>query len=149
MNRRQWLLSQQPYLRIQLLVEGNGDRVLKILNAGPGAGRGIRFCLAAGEEFVSGYAGPQFGGLLNPGERAEVLVDLKATAKNPLQAVATCWDGADRIHKFSAHDDHRMRRKPRRRLIEATDPERAFEEIYGDDRLNHLKRTSGRGRNSS
>jgi hypothetical protein len=79
LSRRQWLLSQQPFLRLQLQVEANGDRVLKILNAGPGSARGLRFCLVAGEEFTAGYAGPQFGGVLDAGQTAEVILDLQAT----------------------------------------------------------------------
>jgi hypothetical protein len=145
LSRRQWLLSQQPFLRLQLLVEPNGDRVLKILNAGPGNARGIRFCLAAGHEYVAGYAGPQFGGLLSPGDKAEVVLEIQATKNDPVQAVVVCWDGAERIHKFSAHDDHIVRRKTRNPLT-ATDPEKTFREIYGQRALENLRQASGQGR---
>lgn len=146
LSRRQWLLSQQPFLSIQLLIEGNGDRVLKILNGGPGAARGVRFCLAAGDEYVAGYAAAQFGGVLDTGERAEVLLDLKATRSDSVQAVATCWDGVERIHRFSAHADHSVQRKPRRDPTGATDPEAAFRDQYGIESLRDLRRVDGRGR---
>jgi hypothetical protein len=148
LNRRQWLLSQQPFLRLQLLVEPSGDHVLKILNAGPGSARGVRFCLAAGEEYVAGYAGPQFGGFLDAGDKAEVVLDLQATRNDPLQAVAVCWDSVERIHRFSAHDDHFVRRGPRRSPLTASDPEKAFLEIYGQNALENLRQVSGHGRTS-
>lgn len=146
LNRRQWLLSQQPFLSIQLLIEANGERILKILNGGPGSARGVRFCVAVGDEYVAGYAGAQFGGVLNTGERAEVVLDLKATREDQIQAVATCWDGVERIHRFSARADHSVQRKPRRHASNGTDPERAFCEQYGSDSLRDLRRVHGRGR---
>lgn len=146
LNRRQWLLSQQPFLSVQLLIEANGDRVLKILNGGPGAARGVRFCLAAGGEYVAGYAGAQFGGVLNTGERTEVILDLQATRNDAIQAVATCWDGVEQVHRFTAHGDHSVERKPRRNTTSATDPEAAFRDQYGSDSLRDLRRVSGRGR---
>jgi hypothetical protein len=149
LSRHQWLLSQQPFLSIQLLIEGNGDRVLKILNGGPGAARGIRFCVSAGDEYVSGYAGAQFGGVLDTGERAEVMLDLKATRNESIQAVAVCWDGVERIHRFSAHGDHSVQRKPRCDPTNATDPEAAFRDQYGTNSLRELSRVSGRGRSTA
>lgn len=146
LNRRQWLLSQQPFLSIQLLIEANGDRVLKILNGGPGSARGVRFCVAAGDEYVAGYAGAQYGGVLNTGGRAEVVLDLKATRNDSIQAVATCWDGVERIHRFTAHGGHSVKRKPRRDPTDATDPEAAFQDQYGTDSLGDLRRVGGRGR---
>jgi hypothetical protein len=127
LNRRQWLLSQQRFLSIQLLIERNGDRVLKILNGGPGSARGVRFCVATADEYVAGYAGEQFGGVLNTGERAEIVLDIQASRNDDqIKAIATCWDGVERAHIFTAHADHRIQRKSRRDRADETNPEAAF-----------------------
>lgn len=148
LNRRQWLLSQQPFLSIQLLIERNGDRVLKILNGGPGSARGVRFCVATADEYVAGYAGEQFGGVLNTGERAEVVLDIQAGRDDQIKAVAICWDGVERVHVFTAHADHRTHRKSQRNPVDATNPEAAFRDRYGVDSLRGLRRAHGRGRSN-
>ncbi|MBS1892288.1 MAG: hypothetical protein JST59_13410 [Actinobacteria bacterium] len=146
LNRRQWLLSHQPFLSVQLLIERNGDRVLKILNGGPGSARGVRFCVATANNYVAGYAGEQFGGVLNIGERAEIVLDIQAARNDQIKAVATCWDEVERVHIFTAHADHRIRRKSRRSPVDATNPEAAFRGRYGADSLSDLHRADGRGR---
>jgi hypothetical protein len=72
LSRRQWLLAQQPFLQGQVVIRHSGEREFKILNAGAGAARGVRFCVAVDEKFAAGYAGPQYGGLLDSGETATV-----------------------------------------------------------------------------
>jgi hypothetical protein len=145
LNRKQWLLAQQPFLSVQLEIE-NGERILKILNAGAGPARGVRFCLATGDEFASGYAGPQYGGLLHPGKRAEIVLDLEANRDDSIRGVAVCWDGVERIHSFGAKAEHSIRRRRRRGRGDGTDPEEAFRKRYGSDALAGLRRVKGHGR---
>lgn len=146
LNRRQWLASQEPFLLLQLGVESNGERVLNILNAGPSSARGLRFCVAAGDEFAAGYAGPQFGGYLAPGERAELVLDLTAEGSEKMRAVAVCWDGAGRIQLFTDSGEREALRPSKTSPETASDPEVAFRSIFGASSLQGLRRVKGRGR---
>lgn len=145
LNRRQWLLAQQPFLSLQLVIEQSGERVLKILNAGPGPARGVRFCVAAGAEFASGYAGAQFGGYLAPGQRTELVLELSAEAKTEMSGIVICWDGAERVHRFSTLGGRTISRR-NKDSEGATDPEQAFRAQFGDAALQGLHRVRGRGR---
>jgi hypothetical protein len=49
---------------------------------------------------------------------------------------------------FTAHADHRTRRRSRRNQGEATNPEAALRKQYGTDSLSGLQRAHGRGRSS-
>jgi hypothetical protein len=146
LNRRQWLASQEPFLLLQLGIEASGERVLNILNAGPSSARGLRFCVAAGEEFAAGYAGPQFGGYLAPGERAELVLGLTAEGKEKMRAVAVCWDGAGRIQRFNDGGEREILRPSKSSAEVASDPEAAFRSVFGDNSLQGLRRVEGRGR---
>jgi hypothetical protein len=146
LNRRQWLGSQQPYLSVQLVIERGGERVLNILNGGPGLARGVRFCVVAGEEFASGYAGPQFGGWLGPGQRAQIVLELAVPGGSKMRGVAVCWDGAERVHRFSDSGEHTINSRPRGPAEAASDPEEAFRETFGVDLLAGRRRVAGRGR---
>lgn len=146
LNRRQWLGSQEPHLLLQLVIEQGGERVLNILNGGPGPARGLRFCVVAGEEFASGYAGPQFGGWLPPGERAQVVLELAVSEGSKMCGVVACWDGAGRVHRFSDSGGHSVLRRPKGPPEAATDPERGFHAVFGVDHLQGLRRVTGRAR---
>lgn len=146
LSRRQWLGSQEPHLLIQLVIERGGERVLNILNGGPGPARGVRFCVAAGDEFASGYAGPQFGGWLPPGERAQIVLELTASVGPKMCGVAVCWDGAGRVHQFTDSGRHTAISRPKHPAEAASDPEATFRAVFGDTDLRGLHRVAGRGR---
>ena len=146
LNRRQWLGSQEPHLLIQLVIERGGERVLNVLNGGPGPARGVRFCVVAGKEFASGYAGPQFGGWLPPGERAQIVLELTASERSKMRGIAVCWDGAGRVHQFTDSGRHTAISRPKDPAEAASDPEAAFRAAFGDPSLLGLHRVQGRGR---
>lgn len=145
LSRRQWLLTQQPFLRGQVIIRQTGERELRILNAGAGAARGLRFCVAVENEFAAGYAGPQYGGLLAPGATATVVLDLAGEGGLKAVGVVLCWDAADRVHQFTMEGKHRVLRR-RSFSDSSTDPEAAFENVYGRHSLGELLRVGGTGR---
>lgn len=148
LSRRQWLLAQQPFLRGQVVIRHSGERELKILNAGAGAARGVRFCVAVDEKFAAGYAGPQYGGLLVSGETATVVLDLEGAKGLKALGVVLCWDAVGRVHQFTMEGKHStFRRRPSSES--STDPEAAFEKVYGRHALSELLRVGGRGREST
>jgi len=144
LSRRQWLLAQQPILRSQVMIRQNGERELKILNAGAGPARGVRFCVAVETKFAAGYAGPQYGGFLAPGDTATVVLYLDGEKGSKTRGVILCWDSARRIHQFTTEGKHRVLRRPLS-SESSTDPEVAFENIHGHQALGGLLRVSGRG----
>src|SRR4051794_28052556 len=76
-SRDQWLTERLPQLVAQLKDNVSEARVeLHILNAGPGDARGVRFCVVAGAEYLSGYAGRNYGGLLRGGDTVTIATQL-------------------------------------------------------------------------
>lgn len=140
-------MAQQPFLRGQVVIRHGGERELKILNAGAGAARGVRFCVVVEKKFVAGYAGPQYGGLLDPGQTSTVVLDLDGGRGAKAIGVVLCWDSVGRIHQFTMEGDHRVLRQ-RSASESSTDPEAAFAKVYGRGALGDLLRVSGRGKES-
>jgi len=145
LNRRQWLLAQQPILSAQMERQGSGEVHLLILNAGAGPARGVRFCVAVGDKFVSGFAGPQYGGYLRPGDRAVVVLELEAGRGEQANGVVMCWDAIGRVHRFTMHGEHKVLRQRRGVTEQMTDPQAAYRELYGGGALDGLDRVGGRG----
>jgi hypothetical protein len=130
LTRRQWLASQRPYLVPQLVRAADGTIRLEVRNTGAGGAYGVRFCIAVGTEFLTGYAGPQFGGYLATDETAVVQTGLTAQ-DGEIDGVVTYWDTIDRIF-VSTLDAPQARevRGRRRRATDPTDPEDAFRKSY-------------------
>ena len=149
LSRRQWILAQQPFLSAQLVIRHTGERELRILNAGVGAARGVRFCVVVEDKFVAGYAGPQYGGFLVPGDTACVVVDLNGLKGARARGVVLCWDGAGRVHRFTMEGEHSVLRRPPSMSEASTNPEAAYQDIYGSGTLESLLRVSGRGKHPS
>lgn len=143
-NRRQWLLASRPCLSSQLEMRSNGDIEMTVLNAGPGSARGLRFCVVAGDQFATGYAGPQYGGVLGAQERAVVVLRLKSRHGEQVQGVVLCWDPIGRLHCFTMHGEHRLLRS-QRRGPDPSEPQAAYLKLYGKRSLDGLQRVDGHG----
>lgn len=147
LSRRQWLLAQQPFLRSQVVIRETGERELRILNAGAGSARGVRFCVAVEEKFGAGYAGPQYGGFLASGDTAIVVLGLDGKKGLKAKGVTLCWDAAGRVHEFTMEGRHNVLDRPSS-SESSTDPEAAFRKVYGRNGLDGLLRVEGRGKDS-
>lgn len=141
-SRRQWLTAHRPVIVAQLVDRPERGRIeLELLNTGVGAARRVRFCVVLGDQFVAGYAGPNFGAVLKSDELRVVGTQLQARSGEP-RCVVTCLDNADRLHVFDTDGGHRVRRL-RGDLIKATDPVAAFRSRYSSVDLDTLQQVGG------
>jgi hypothetical protein len=148
LNYRQWRASRLPELRIQGWHKHKTGKIeFIILNAGAGVARGVGFCVVFGEEYVSGFAGPNFGGFLNPGERVTVETDLTPGSAGEYQGVVTCDDVVGCYHSWSIRPvQHRVWRTRvlHRPLKDYPSGETVLKRHHPDIDLSVLRRVSGR-----
>jgi hypothetical protein len=141
-SRRHWLDAQRPVLVPQVVDNETETRIeLAILNAGPGAARGVRFCLVLGGEFVAGYAGPNLGALLRTDESRTIKTQLSDRGASPA-CVTTCLDSVDRVHVFDLHGGHIIH-SPRAVDQASGDPVVAFRAVYPDIDLDEMTQVGG------
>lgn len=126
-GRSQWLAAQSPTLLLQVQDNERESRIeLHIANAGSGLAHSLRVCLAHGDEFIEGYAGPNLGGILRPDETRVIATDLAARDVTPF-GVVTCIDSVGRVHSF---DLAGARRRMRGADSAYGDPIKAFQRHY-------------------
>lgn len=142
-GRRQWRQANQPYLRFQVSRANPAELRIALLNAGTGAGRGIRFCIAVGDAYASGYAGSEYGGVLPPAARIEIAMDAPGAGDGAVAGVAVCHDALGGTHVFTERGGHRLRRASRR-ARDRTDPEDTYRRVHGKRSLDGLHRVSAR-----
>ncbi len=147
LNWKQWRASQTPELRGQAVHRQKTDELkFTILNGGAGAARGVGFCVAVGEEYVAGFADPNMGGFLNPGERVTVTTQLTPGEESTVRGVVTCDDVAGYYHSWSIHPvRHRVWRTTflRRPLKEYPSGKEALQHHHPDINLDQLRRVGG------
>jgi hypothetical protein len=144
-SRQQWRAERTPNLVGQLADNPSKARVdLEILNTGPGDARGVRFCVVIGGEYVSGYAGPNFGGLLRAGETAIIATELRTRSGSGVEGVCTCLDATGRGLAFDFRGGC-SELKSGRSVRDLTDPEDALSRLGYGQALASARRVGGRG----
>jgi hypothetical protein len=147
LNHRQWRQSRMPNVHAQMWHKQKTNRIeLVILNAGPGVARGVGFCVVLGDEYVAGFAGPNMGGFLNPGERVVVETDFTAGNVTKYEGVVTCDDVLGRFHSWAIHPvRHRVWRTKflRRPLNEYPSGETVLRYHHPQHDLATLRRVQG------
>ncbi len=145
LNYRQWRVRRLPDLRAQLWTRSTGIQLL-ILNAGAGVARGVGFCVVCCDEYVAGFAGPNLGGFLNPGERVAVDTDFSGGATS-YKGVVTWDDVLGYYHSWSIHPiTHRLWRTAilRRPRKEYPSGEAVMKHHHPEIDLAALRRVEGR-----
>jgi hypothetical protein len=127
-SRRSWQTANSPFLIAEVVRLGELAQ-LHIVNAGPGAARGVRFFVSIGQRFESGLV--QDGKVLAAKDVSKTQLHLRANEAEAVRGVVICEDGGGAVHAWTLGATKRARSS--RSGSSIANPAAAFRKLVGVD----------------